>query len=100
MKKTFLIALAGMMLFAFTQCNKGSKEFQDTKAGIKEMTKAVQNAKACEDIEKAVDEVVKKYADKKYEDKDKMTKEEEEKIKKMTEEMEKVTKETTEKLCK
>ena len=36
MKKTLIIALAGMMLFAFTQCggggsSKGSKEFQDNK---------------------------------------------------------------------
>ena len=55
MKKTLMIALAGMMLFAFTQCggNKGSKEFQDSKALIEKLEKAINDSKTCEELENA-----------------------------------------------
>ena len=46
MKKTLMIALAGMMLFAFTQCggNKGSKEFQDSKALLEKLSEIFEKA--------------------------------------------------------
>lgn len=77
MKKTLIIALAGMMLFAFTQCggggsSKGSKEFQDNKKAINEMTKILKNAKTCEDLDKLYD--IEDEMDKKeYDEKEKMT---------------------------
>lgn len=58
MKKTFLIALAGMMLFAFTQC--GNK---DPKAKVESLTKKVTELKDCKDfakISKDVEEITKK----------------------------------------
>ena len=55
MKKTLIIGLAGMMLFAFTQCggNKGSKEFQDSKALIEKFEKAIKDAQTCDELQGA-----------------------------------------------
>ena len=61
MKKTFLIALAGLMLFAFTQCGKN-----DPKSQIEKLTSKVTKAKTCEDLaklDKEADEVAKKVND-------------------------------------
>ena len=59
MKKTLLIALAGMMLFAFTQCGgkgtpKGSKEFQDNMELYNRIEKTVKDAKTCDELQEAV----------------------------------------------
>jgi hypothetical protein len=77
MKKTLIIALAGMMMFAFTQCggngkdnetknetaveetktvnetpsSTGTKQFNDMKAGFEEIEKAINNATTCDEIE-------------------------------------------------
>ena len=55
MKKTLMIALAGMMLFAFTQCggNKGSKEFEDNKAMFEKLEKAINDSQTCDELEDA-----------------------------------------------
>ena len=49
MKKTLMIALAGMMLFAFTQCGgkvaKGSKEYQDNMELYNKLEKSIKDAK-------------------------------------------------------
>ena len=70
MKKTFMIALAGMMLFAFTQCgdgdankkekeaNKGSKEYINWKEAYDYAEKVLKDIKSCEEFD---------YADKKIE---------------------------------
>ena len=90
MKKTFMIALAGLMLFAFTQCGGGSKEFQDSKKAIKEQISILKGIKTCEDLEKA-EEKLEKISDemdeKEYDEKDQMTPEEKEEFQKLVKEM-------------
>ena len=58
MKKTLMIALAGMMLLAFTQCGgggvSGSKEYQDNMKMYKEVEKTIKNAKTCDELGEAV----------------------------------------------
>ena len=57
MKKTLMIALTGMMLFAFTQCGggtSGSKEYQDTMKMYKEAEKTIKNAKTCDELSDAL----------------------------------------------
>ena len=64
MKKTLIIALAGMMLFAFTQCGggnksessstsstKGSKQYTETVDMCKEMEKLIKDASTCDDLQ-------------------------------------------------
>ena len=90
MKKTFMIALAGMMLFAFTQCgdggnsNGGDKKgkgdntettssksaFDEAKAMIDNYAKALDKVSSCDefkkvsdDFEKASDNFDKKYGE-------------------------------------
>ena len=101
MKKTFMIALAGMMLFAFTQCGGGSKEFQESKKAMKEMTNALKEVTKCEDLEKAekkIEEIGNKMDGMKFDEKDQMTKEEKEEFTKLTEEFMKLMTEKAE-LC-
>ena len=61
MKKTLIIALAGMMLFAFTQCGgnggnssgngaKGSQQFKDNMEQYKKVEEAINDAKTCEEL--------------------------------------------------
>lgn len=93
MKKTLLIALAGLMMFAFTQCHSGgSKEFKDRKALLQKMEKVFKNEKDCEKLFKKLEKIGKEYDKKKYADKDKITKEEEKELKKIVESMEKTVK--------
>ena len=73
MKKTFLIALAGMMLFAFTQCGgddskkngekndndkeesvKGSAGYKAAKKMFKDWETAISKAKDCNDLKNTV----------------------------------------------
>ena len=75
MKKNLIIALAGMMLFAFTQCgddgkdtkkdgeNKGkketisgSKEYAEALDALKRYEKALDKVKDCEDMDIALNE--------------------------------------------
>ena len=93
MKKTLMIALAGMMLFAFTQCggNKGSKEFQDSKALIEKLEKAINDSKTCEEMEDAALAVLLSgLAMEDYAEADKMTEAEQAEIEKLSEKLEKV----------
>ena len=58
MKKTLIIALSGMMLFAFAQCGgngggkvaKGSQQFQDNMEKYKKVEEAINDAKSCEEL--------------------------------------------------
>lgn len=70
MKKTILIAFAGMMLFAFTQCGgesknsesknsqketiTGSKEYTEALEALNKYDKALDKLKNCDDLEKAL----------------------------------------------
>ena len=93
MKKTLMIALAGMMLFAFTQCggNKGSKEFQDSKALIEKLEKAINESKTCEELENAALTVLfSGFAMEEYAEEDKMTEAEKAELEKLGEKLEKV----------
>ena len=57
MKKTLIIALAGIMMFAFTQCGggvSGSKEYQDNMKMYKEVEKTIKNAKTCDELSDAI----------------------------------------------
>ena len=61
MKKTLMIALAGMMLFAFTQCggsSKESKEFQDSKEMSEQFEKAIHDAQTCDELQNSVLEIL------------------------------------------
>ena len=101
MKKTLMIALAGMMLFAFTQCggNKGSKEFQDSKALIEKLEKAINDSKTCEEMEDAALAVLLSgLAMENYAEEDKMTEAEKAEIEKLGEKLEKVMEDKANKL--
>ena len=58
MKKTLIIALAGIFMFAFTQCgggaSSGSKEYQDTMKMYKEVEKTIKDAKTCDELSDAL----------------------------------------------
>ena len=93
MKKTLIIALAGFMMFAFSQCggNKGSKEFQDSKALLEKLEKAVNDSKTCEELEDAALTVLfSGLAMEEYAEEDKMTEAEKTEIEKLGEKFEKV----------
>ena len=98
MKKTLIIALAGMMLFAFTQCGGGkdggstsassSKQYQETKEMYEEIQKAVKEANDCEQLQEAALALVfgslgASFGD--YADDEKMTEKESAEIDKLTE---------------
>ena len=70
MKKTLIIALAGMMLFAFTQCgggknengkedkteiktSKATKQFTEMKEAFDEVEKMIKDTKDCEELKEA-----------------------------------------------
>ncbi len=68
MKKTIIIALAGIMLFAFTQCGggknenkedkaktetKASKQFTEMKEAYDEIEKMINDTKDCEELKEA-----------------------------------------------
>lgn len=94
MKKTLIIALAGFMMFAFTQCggeNKGSKEFQDSKALLEKLEKAVNESKTCEELEDAALTILfSGIAMEEYAEEDKMTEAEKTELEKLGEKLEKV----------
>lgn len=111
MKKTLLIALAGMMMFAFTQCGnksdkkgekteevKGSQEYKDTYQALNEMTKIVENGKDCDQIEDQIEKIIDKYSEIRYEDNDRMTEEEEEKIEELWDKFEELSEKKSDEL--
>ena len=61
MKKTLIIALAGMMLFAFTQCGGGKNENKEDKA--KTETKSAKASKQFTEMKEAYDEIEKMIND-------------------------------------
>ena len=96
-----MIALAGMMLFAFTQCggNKGSKEFQDNKALSEKFEKAINDAQTCDELQDAVLEVlISGMAVEEYAEEDKMTEAEQAEMEKLGEKLEKLMEEKVAKL--
>ena len=104
MKKTLMIALAGMMLFAFTQCGgkvaKGSKEYQDNMELYNKLEKSIKDAKTCDELSEAL--VATFLAglanDKTYTDEEKMTEAEEAELKKYGESFEELLKKQADKL--
>jgi hypothetical protein len=86
MKKTLIIAIAGMMLFAFTQCGgaKGSKEFKESKKAISEMSNAIKNAKTCEELRDVWDD--NRLEEKEYSEDEQMTEEEKAEFEKIAKE--------------
>ena len=101
MKKTLIIALAGMMMFAFTQCGgkdggtisaSSSKQFKETKEMFEGIQKAVDEANDCEQLQEAALTLVfgslgASFGD--YADDEKMTEKEEAEIDKLTEKISK-----------
>lgn len=55
MKKAFLIGLAGLMLFAFTQCSglKVSKQYKDLTNLMKDCEKTIDKASDCDELHNA-----------------------------------------------
>ena len=106
MKKAFLIALAGMMLFAFTQCGsnnskeskngkakveaKGSQEFQDNMELFNKIEKSIKDAQNCDELKEAVYGMLGMAlasAQQEYSEEEKITEEETEKLEKIGEEL-------------
>ena len=103
MKKTLMIALAGMMLFAFTQCGgevSGSKEYQDNMEMYKEFEKTVKNAKTCDELGEALTSLFLTGLanNKEYADNEKMTADEKDKLDKYSESFEELFQKQSEKL--
>ena len=108
MKKTLMIALAGMMLFAFTQCGgkgnetkpvKGSKEYQETTEMYQTLEKAVKDATTCEELqEAALGLLFSGLASKSYTDEEKMTEQEEKKLEEYVEKLSETIEKKAEKL--
>ena len=108
MKKTLIIALAGMMMFAFMQCGgggsvSGSKEYQDNMKLYKEIEKTVKNAKTCDELSEAVMGIlfIGLADNKNYADNEKMTEAEKAELDKYGKTFEELFKKQAEKLgCK
>ena len=103
MKKTFMIALAGMMMFAFTQCGGGkeSQEFKDQKAVLEKIEKSLNEAKTCDELQSAVFAMLGSAMelDKEYPEDQKMTQDEEKKLKEISDRIDKIMEEKSD-LCK
>lgn len=81
MKKAMIIALAGFMMIAFTQCGgSGSQEYKDMMDYLKKAEKAINSAKNCDDLDKASDLFWKGAEEKDYAKDDEMTEEERTKV--------------------
>ncbi len=107
MKKTLIIALAGIIMFAFTQCGggsvSGSKEYQDNMKMYKECEKTIKNAKTCEELGEALLGMlfIGLADDTEYADNEKMTEAEKAELEKYSESFEKLFKKQADKLgCK
>jgi len=102
MKKTLIIALAGIMMFAFTQCGggatKGSKEYQESKELYEKLETAVNDAKTCDELqEAALGLLFSGLASKSYTDEEKMTEQEKKKLEEYIEKIEKIIEKKSEK---
>lgn len=106
MKKAIIIALAGIMMFAFTQCGggvSGSKEYQDNMKMYKEIEKTIKNAKTCDELGEALlgTLLIGLSSDKDYADNEKMTESEKAELEKYENSFEELFKKQADKLgCK
>ena len=111
MKKTLIIALAGMMLIAFTQCGgngggkvaKGSQQFQDNMEKYKKVEEAIDNAKTCEELGETLFGMLfmSMAEDKDYAEEDRMTEAEKAELEKYGEKFEELFHKKADKLgCK
>ena len=103
MKKTIIIALAGIMMFAFTQCGggvSGSKEYQDNMKMYKEVEKTIKNAKTCDELSAALMGMLFMGLadDNEYADNEKMTEAEKAELDKYGESFEEIFKKQADKL--
>jgi hypothetical protein len=104
MKKTLIIALAGIMMFAFTQCGgggvSGSKEYQDAMKMYKEIEKTIKDAKTCDELSDALmGMLLMGLADNnEYAENEKMTEAEKAELEKYGESFEELFKKQSEKL--
>lgn len=106
MKKTMIIALAGLMMFAFTQCGgnsaktaKGSKEFKENMELLQKFEKLVNDANTCDELqEAALTLLFSGLASNDYAEEDKMTEEEEQKLTDYGDEIGKIIEKKSEKL--
>ena len=105
MKKTLIIALAGIMMIAFTQCGgggsvTGSKEYQDNMKLYKEIEKSVKNAKTCDELSQAVMGMLLMGLanDKDYAENEKMTEAEEAELDKLGDSFQELLEQQSEKL--
>ncbi|MBP5644161.1 MAG: hypothetical protein J6X10_08060 [Bacteroidales bacterium] len=92
MKKSLIIALVGIVLFAFASCagetNKGSKEFRDAKAFIEKFEKAVSAVTTCEELNAVGEQMETEawgLAMQSYDENEKLTSAEEEELTKLSE---------------
>ena len=104
MKKTLIIALAGIVMFAFTQCGggatSGSKEYQDSMKMYKEIEKTIKDAKTCDElIDALMGMLLMGLADNnEYAENEKMTEAEKAELEKYGESFEELFKKQSEKL--
>lgn len=121
MKKTLIIALAGMMLFAFTQCGgktengkedkaktetktvKGTKQFMEMKEAYDEIEKMIKDTKDCEELKEAAFAVALgalavELGGDEYAAEEKMTEKEKEQFNKIIEDLGEKTKKKAEQL--
>lgn len=105
MKKTLIISLAGIMIFAFTQCggkgtSKGSKEFQDNMELYKKVEQSIKDAKTCDELGEVLFGML--FMDmaneNDYAEEDRMTEAEEAELEKYSDSFEELFKEQADKL--
>lgn len=111
MKKTLIIALAGLMMFAFTQCGGGNKkekedktetkaveetntvegtqQYTEMKSAFDEIEKAINNATTCDELEEAafalgLGSLAASLSDEQNDAEEKMTEKEQNKIEELT----------------
>ncbi|MBR5029046.1 MAG: hypothetical protein IKX51_07495 [Bacteroidales bacterium] len=92
MKKSFMFALAGLAMFAFTQCGpSGSQEFKDCSKIIDDVESSIKKASNCDELQAATIEMLTKVAamGNNYSEDQKMTKEEEAELNKRLENLDK-----------
>ena len=109
MKKTIIIALAGIMMFAFTQCGggknengkedkteiksaKATKQFTEMKEAYDEIEKMIKDTKDCEELKEAafavaLGSLALELGGDKYTAEDKMTEKEKEQFNKIIEDL-------------
>lgn len=93
MKKTLWVALAGLMLFSFTQCStlKTSKQYKDFTNLLNETEKSIKKAKDCDDLDGAVLKLaIGIMALDEYTGKDLMTEKEEKKLNEYTDKVQRM----------